>query len=245
MARCGCGGAAGTPCNCAIIAGDGITVTGDGTGGNAYTISLAPGGQVTIAGEDSDTIDLTVTSAGTTHTIRGDAVVSPDPGNALSARSNGLYVASGDGGPTPVYPAALVTQTASQSIPDTTWTRVQFHEVTGSPPGITLTEDGEVLQFEPGHWFVSAFLRFSGTFAASNLILAWAMPGDSAVRLSGSDARAADPAMPNPGLHLATLLTPEAGLTELSLWVYQNSGQARTTQVSQSATHVTAKKLPS
>lgn len=35
MARCGCGG----DCSCSIVAGDGITVAGSGSGGNPYVIS--------------------------------------------------------------------------------------------------------------------------------------------------------------------------------------------------------------
>lgn len=245
MARCGCGGIAASPCNCAIVAGDGITVAGDGTGGNAYTISVAPSEQVVVVGDVTDTIDTTVTSSGNTHTVQGDAVISPDTGNALQTRPNGLYVASGDGGPTPVYPAAVVSQSAGQAIPDTTYTRVQFHDVQGDPPGITLLDDGQVLQFEPGHWFVSAFVRFTGSFASSNMILAWGMPDDANTRLSGADCRSHPaPGMANPGLHVATMLIAQAGLTGMSLWLYQNSGAARTTQVAQLATHVVAKKLP-
>lgn len=244
LARCGCGGAAGTPCNCAVIAGPGIAVTGDGQGGSPYRISAAPGAEPTVAVADTPTIDMSLAVAGKQYTVSGAAKVSADSGNALSQRASGLYVAQGSGGPAVPYPMSVCKQTALQSIPNSTLTRLRIDEVTNtSTPGVSLV-DPQTLRFDIGHWIVTAFVRYSGTFVANSMFIFWGVPGESNTRLSGHDPRSFDPGVANPGNHLTALLAPGVGLTDFSLWVWQNSGAARDTQAVSNSTHIIAKKLP-
>lgn len=235
----------GTPCNCAIVGGSGILVSGDGEGGSPYVIEADPGAEPSVAVADTQSIDMSVATAGAEYTVSGDVRVSSDSGNALAVRSSGLYVASGSGGPAPTYPGVVVKQTALQSIPNATFTRLRLDEITGSsPPGLTLVDGGLTTRFDVGHWIVSAYIRYSGTFAANNMLMFWALPTDVNTRLTGVDPRSAEPAAPQPGNHLSSLLTPIVGLTDFSLWVYQNSGVARDTLTANAGVHFTAKKLP-
>lgn len=79
MARCGC---AGQTCSCLIQGGEGVEVIGSGTVGDPYIINTQGSD---IAGSiqfvDTDTIDFTVTGAGTEanpYQIRADATMSLD-----------------------------------------------------------------------------------------------------------------------------------------------------------------------
>lgn len=63
MARCNC--ASGSRCDCAIIGGPGITVSGTGTAERPYLVSAAPNANGAILFEDSSTVDFTVTGSGT------------------------------------------------------------------------------------------------------------------------------------------------------------------------------------
>ena len=72
MAKCGCGGSG---CDCKIIGGGGVTVTGAGTPTNPYIITS---GANTLIVTDTATLDLTLLGSGTTgdpYTLSG--VVAP------------------------------------------------------------------------------------------------------------------------------------------------------------------------
>lgn len=63
MARCNC---SGNTCNCLVVAGAGIEVSGSGTPANPYLVSLtAPDIGETIRVNDTESVNLTLTGAGT------------------------------------------------------------------------------------------------------------------------------------------------------------------------------------
>lgn len=96
MARCGCEQAGGT-CNCAVIAGTNVTVTGTGSAGSPYVINSTAAGSDRgyVEAEDSNSIDVTVSATGTfadPYQVRADAIVDPDDGNLLEVSGDGLIV---------------------------------------------------------------------------------------------------------------------------------------------------------
>lgn len=92
MARCGCSGT----CACSLAAGDGITISGNGSAANPYTISAAGG--VTC---DDVRPCLSAGDGVAYNPATGviSARISADPGNAaIIGGDGGIYAAGGGGG---------------------------------------------------------------------------------------------------------------------------------------------------
>lgn len=100
MAKCGC---SGTSCNCVVKAGNGTTVSGNGSQGSPYIVSSTP---VTVT--DTNSVDLTLAG----QNISADVNISTTAGNALTEDATGLYVPGG----TPVTVAPLDTNTVNMTV---------------------------------------------------------------------------------------------------------------------------------
>lgn len=83
MARCGC---ASSQCNCQVVAGDGITVTGNGNTGTPYVVSADPADAVTVA--DTNSVNMTMVG----NVITSDVIRDPSPTNILQIGPNGVGV---------------------------------------------------------------------------------------------------------------------------------------------------------
>lgn len=83
MGRCGC---ASDECNCSVVAGDGVTVTGNGKSGTPYVVSADPADQVTV----SDTNSVNMTKTG--NDIHSDVIRDPSATNILQIGPNGVGV---------------------------------------------------------------------------------------------------------------------------------------------------------
>ncbi|ALO79389.2 hypothetical protein [Streptomyces phage phiSAJS1] len=86
MARCGCGGA----CQCALTAGDNVTVTGSGSANNPWVINAHA--------DCADVRACLSNGCGITYNATSGAIsvdISEDANNALQCRANGLYVGAG------------------------------------------------------------------------------------------------------------------------------------------------------
>ncbi|PWI15953.1 hypothetical protein DI272_18635 [Streptomyces sp. Act143] len=99
MAKC-CGV---SPCNCRVTAGPGVTVTGNGSAANPYTISADAAEPTALAVADSTTVDLGLTgtgAAGDPYTVTADVIVDPSPPaggtNLLQSGPDGLFVECAD-----------------------------------------------------------------------------------------------------------------------------------------------------
>ncbi|MFJ1607054.1 hypothetical protein ACIOHS_27330 [Streptomyces sp. NPDC088253] len=99
MAKC-CGV---SPCNCRVTAGPGVTVTGNGSAANPYTISSEAAEPTTLAVTDSTTVDLGLSGTGTSgdpYTVTADVILDATPPqggtNLIGEGPDGLYVECAD-----------------------------------------------------------------------------------------------------------------------------------------------------
>ncbi|WP_328427915.1 hypothetical protein [Streptomyces sp. NBC_00443] len=99
MAKC-CGA---NGCNCAVTAGPGVTVDGDGSPTNPYIVSSAAGEPTALQAADTPTVNATVGGTGTAadpFEVSADVVLDPAPpgggANLLEAGPDGLYVECSD-----------------------------------------------------------------------------------------------------------------------------------------------------
>lgn len=86
MARCGCGGA----CQCALTAGENVTVTGSGSASNPWVINAHA--------DCADVRACLSNGCGITYNATSGAIsvdISEDANNALQCRANGLFVQTG------------------------------------------------------------------------------------------------------------------------------------------------------
>ena len=90
---CGCGGTLIDTCNCAIVPGPNVTVTGTGTGEDPYVIGATT---AAVQALDTESVDMTVSGAGTggsPYLVSGDVRRNPAAGNLLTSTPSGLLVA--------------------------------------------------------------------------------------------------------------------------------------------------------
>ena len=99
MAKC-CGV---NGCKCAVTAGPGITVDGNGSPTNPYIVSADAAEPTVLQAADTPTVNASVTGTGTTadpFTVSADVVLDPVPpgggSNLLEAGPDGLYVECAD-----------------------------------------------------------------------------------------------------------------------------------------------------
>lgn len=83
MARCGC---SSSECNCQVVAGDGVTVTGNGNAGTPYVVSADPADAVTVA--DTNSVNMTMVG----NVITSDVIRDPSATNILQIGPNGVGV---------------------------------------------------------------------------------------------------------------------------------------------------------
>lgn len=230
MPRCGCPrGQDALACACAIAAGEGIDVTGDGTPGiSPYIISLAnPGPGVEV--EDTDTVDMTMTGQDPA-VIRSDVKLSTDGGNALVQGSDGgLYVPDGTAA-TPPQVIALY-QTVTRQIPDQQPTPLEWdvadpdYHVVGTQ--ITIQRSGP--------YVLSLTADFDGRFSAGRLSCWFAVAGDPYNRITATWRAQYDPAAYRPGVSGSEPVYLEQGQV-IEAVVYQYSEAPRFTRVDDRAT---------
>lgn len=135
--RCGCLDS----CNCSVIAGANVTVTGTGSADNPYIVS-ATGGATQVL--DTSTVNMTITGTGTSgdpYVISAAAIVSAEAGNCLEARASGLFAlcTSVVGVDTPCMDVAVVEgPTGTFSVSVTPIIAAEPNGLECSPSGLTV-----------------------------------------------------------------------------------------------------------
>ncbi|MFC8889583.1 hypothetical protein ACFT54_10230, partial [Streptomyces cinereoruber] len=86
-------------CTCLVVAGPGVTVTGNGGSGTPYTISADAAEPTALAGVDSPTVDVGVTGSGTPadpFEVTASVILDPTPpaggDNLIQSGPDGLYL---------------------------------------------------------------------------------------------------------------------------------------------------------
>lgn len=112
MGRCGCSSA----CSCLIQAGAGVTVTGNGSTVDPYTIGLSgSGGGLEDCADLAECMDVSMELGASG---RWGVKISADPGNAAAFGSDGgLFASAGGGGPVTVATGAGLVGNGSISDP--------------------------------------------------------------------------------------------------------------------------------
>lgn len=221
MPRCGCNDPDSIRCFCAVEAGEGVVVTGDGTPRtNPFVVGLEnPGPGVDVT--DTNTVDMSITDD-TPAVVSGDVRVSGEDGNGVRVRDDGLYVAASQAAIRPEL--ALAYQASPQVIPDETSTRLTFDasDPDTGPAGDTFTVP------YTGVWVFTMALRYDGSFAVNRMSIWLADSENYDDRVTGTSMTQFNAAAFRPSVAHTEPAYVEQG-RQLSVWTFQwSSGERRT-----------------
>lgn len=155
MARCRCVGSG--PCPCNLVAGDNVTVVGNGAIGSPWVISATASAADTIATADSPTVDMMVSGSGTAaDPYVLSAAINVDPAIDFGADGDITFTTTGAG-------------TADDPLVINAWLSCISCEAPGNPGDVlTLQPDGTYLPgppntVDPGAIVTSVGLEGDGT----------------------------------------------------------------------------------
>lgn len=213
-ARCGCSSA----CSCAVTGGEGVTVTGNGSPGSEYVISMSSPESCDVVAE----CVCAMADAGTGVECVGagalSALPSTDAGNVIVTGSDGRLYAGDTPEPPPPTPPPLINFVQTQSVSSSTFTTAAL-SLNASSGTMNYSLAAGVLTLEDAGWYRFEWLsgysnnvdgvRFTGLTADSG---ATQISGDQGTGMAFFDTE------------LSGAMTFELGANnEVELQLFQNT----------------------